>query len=51
MVDTGAYAWEMTRSMPAIAPYKRKAPSISELCWRQLEEKTKEPDSWSYMMR
>ena len=51
MVDTGAYAWEISRSMPAITPWRRKQPTVDELCWRQLEEKAKEPDSWTYMMR
>ena len=50
MVDTGAYAWEMTRSMPAVAPHRRKQPSIEDLCWQQLEERAKETDNWSYMM-
>jgi hypothetical protein len=37
--------------MPAYAPARKKAPTIEDLCWQQLEEKAKEPDSWSIMMR
>ena len=51
MVDTGAYAWEMTRSMPAVAPHRKKAPTINDLCWKQLEDKAREPNNWSYMLR
>ena len=51
MVDTGAYAWEMTRSMPAYRPKRKKVPTVEDLCWKQLEEKAKEPNNWSYMMR
>ena len=52
MVDTGAYAWEMTRSMPAFAPHRKKAPTIEDLCFKQIEDrKNRKPDNWSYMMR
>lgn len=51
MVDTGAYAWEMTRSMPAYSGRRKKVPTLEDLCWKQLEEKAKVPHSWSYMMR
>ena len=51
MVDTGAYAWEMTRSMPAYVQRKKKVPTLEDRCWAQLEERNKEPDNWSYMMR
>ena len=51
MVDTGAYAWEMTRSMPAYVQRRKKVPTLEDRCWAQLEERSKEPDNWSYMMR
>ncbi len=52
MVDTGAYAWEMTRSMPAYAPHRKKVPTIEDLCFKQIEDRRKrKPDDWSYMMR
>jgi predicted phage terminase large subunit-like protein len=52
MVDTGAYAWEMTRSMPAYAPHRKKMPTIEDLCFKQIEDrKNRKPDDWSYMMR
>lgn len=51
MVDTGAYAWEMSRSMPAHSYVKKRKLTIHDLCWKQLEDKAKRPNSWSYMMR
>ena len=51
MVDTGAYAWEMTRAMPAYSHKRKKVPTLEDLCWKQLEEKAKKPHKWSSMMR
>lgn len=49
-VDTGAYAWEFTRGMPAVRKQVRKELSLEEQCFRQIERRTGKRARWGRMM-
>lgn len=48
MVDTGAYAWEMTRSMPAKVHKVKEELSLEDRCFQQIEKRNRSAQGrWS----
>lgn len=51
MVDVAAYAWHMSRTMPASGRTRLPPePTIEEKCWQQLERRSKERSSMASML-